>query len=211
MYCTANIIKNVCDVHEFYDSVLCMTYLVIYSRILFSFFVETNFHWAIGLLETKIDFPKFQILTAVAEDWGQLSCDAVLVDEQFTVFWGTRSINFYTASSLETRILNKPSIFLLLIDNSRSFSSLSRLSRLTCQHSRTCFLKRVSCTHIPADMSTNLFPYFQNTQRTSLLMLHFMCWVKAKGIKCPHRQVICRHFCTMTIGSQQWKRCSSKV
>ena len=173
--------------------------------------METIFHWVSGLLETKIDFPKFEILTAVAEDWALLSCDVALVDEQFTVFWGTQSIHFYAASSLETWILNKPSILLLPIDNSQSFSSLPPLSRLTCQHSKTCFLKTVSCMHIPADMSTNLFPYFQNTQRTSLLMLHFMCRVKAKGIKCHHRQVTCRHLCTMTIGSQQWKRCSSKV
>jgi len=43
MYSTAKIIKNVCDVHEIYDSVLCMTYLVIYTRILFSFFCGNHF------------------------------------------------------------------------------------------------------------------------------------------------------------------------
>lgn len=52
------------------------------------FFVETIFHWLMGLLETKIDFPEFENLTAVAEVWGLLSCDAALVDELFTVFWG---------------------------------------------------------------------------------------------------------------------------
>ena len=52
------------------------------------FFVETIFHWLIGLLETETYFPEFEILTAAAEDWGLLACHAVLVDEQFTVFWG---------------------------------------------------------------------------------------------------------------------------
>jgi hypothetical protein len=51
MHCTAKIIKNVCDVHEIYDSVLCMTYLVIYTRILFSFFCGNHFSltdWTAG-------------------------------------------------------------------------------------------------------------------------------------------------------------------
>ena len=110
-----------------------------------------------------------------------------------------------------TWILFKPSIFFPSHEQFTVIPFLSPLFRWVYQMSRVYFLKTVSFVHIPDDVSTDLFQCFQNTQRTSLLMLHFMCRVKAKGTKCLHHRVICRHLCIMTIGWQQWKQCNSKV